>query len=250
MDLPALDRYSAVPLYYQIQQGILAGIRSGKLKPGKAIPSEEHISSRLRVSRMTARQALKSLCSLGVAFSRRGKGTFVSGMKMEKNIGQLLSFSQEMAARGNRPRSQVIAFDLQPATSDVAEALHLRPKEKVLFLRRVRFADSSPMSLETAYLPDCLFPGLHQKFDARTSLYEALERLYGVHLMTADEVVEAGLAGPEEARLLRIPKGSPVFLFTRTSHLARGRPVEYVKSVFRGDRYKLTNRLMRKPRGS
>jgi GntR family transcriptional regulator len=64
-------------------------------------------------------------------------------------------------------------------------------------------------------------------------------------MAVADEVVEAGLAGAEEARLVRIPKGSPVFAFTRISYVQNGQPVEFVKSIYRADRYKLVNRLMR-----
>jgi GntR family transcriptional regulator len=250
VDLPNLDRHSVVPLYYQIQQGLLASIRAGRLKPGTLIPSEEDISRRLRVSRMTARQALKSLCSLGVAYSQRGKGTFVSGVKLEKNIRQVLSFSQEMVARGARPRSKVIAFTVQPAETDVAEALGLRPKETIYFLRRVRMDGSLSMGVETAYLPRQLYPGLLEKFDPRTSLYQALSRLYGIDIAIADEVVEAALAGAEEARLLHVEKGSPVFVFTRTSYIDSGKPVEYVKSIFRADRYKLVNRLTRRAMGS
>lgn len=248
MDLPSLDRHSAVPLYYQIQQGLLAHIRSGKLKPGKPIPSEEDISRQLRVSRMTARQALKALCHLGVAYSQRGKGTFVSGIKMEKNIRQVLSFSQEMVARGAKPRSRAITFELRTADSEVAEALRIRPKDPVYFLQRVRLDESVAMGVETAYLPQQLYPGLLEKYDPRTSLYQSISRLYGIDIVIADEVVEAALVGAEEARLIRVAKGSPVFLFTRTSYVASGEPVEYVKSIFRGDRYKLVNRLTRRER--
>ena len=86
MDSLNLDRESVVPLYFQIQQQLLQHIRLGRFKAGKPLPSEGVISRRLRVSRMTARQALKSLCSQGVAYSQRGKGTFVSETKLEKNF--------------------------------------------------------------------------------------------------------------------------------------------------------------------
>lgn len=249
LDLPNLDRHSVVPLYYQIQQGLLASIRSGKLKPGRPIPSEEDISKRLGVSRMTARQALKSLCTLGVVYSLRGKGTFVSGIKLEKNFRQVLSFTDEMSAYGARSRSKVVAFELGQPKPEVAEALHLSPKDEVIRLRRVRFADSTAMGVETAFLPAKLCPDLLERFDPRTSLYQALAHLYGIHIAIADEVVEAALVGAEEARLLHIAKGSPVFLFTRTSHVENGDPVEYVTSIFRGDRYKLVNRLTRREGG-
>jgi DNA-binding transcriptional regulator YhcF (GntR family) len=131
-----LNRHSVVPLYYQIQQRLLDQIRSGSLKAGQPVPSEQEISVRTRVSRMTARQALKSLCSLGVAYSQRGKGTFVSRFKLEKNFRQVLSFSEEMRARGSRPRSRVLTFRRIQPDSEVAEALHVTPSEPVFLLRR------------------------------------------------------------------------------------------------------------------
>lgn len=243
MDLFSLDRHSVVPLYYQIQHQLLHDIRSGRLKPGKPLPSEEVISKRLRVSRMTARQALKSLCHLGVAYSQRGKGTFVSEIKLEKNFRQVLSFSEEMEARGSRPHSTLISSEVVSAGDEAAEALQLAPEDKVIRIRRVRVADDLPMGVETSCLPLSLCPDLNEKFDPRASLYRTLAQDYGIHIVQADEVVEAGLANSQESRLLRIPKGSPVFLFTRTSYVEAGKAVEYVKSTFRGDRYRISNRL-------
>jgi DNA-binding GntR family transcriptional regulator len=240
-----VDRHSVVPLYYQIQQHLLGHIRSGGFKPGTPLPSEEVISKRLRVSRMTARQALKSLCSLGVAYSQRGKGTFVSAAKLEKNIRQVLSFSEEMEACGSRPHSELIALETVLPGEDVSNALGLQPGDKVIRLRRVRIADSLPMGVECSCVPLRLFPDLLEKFHPGASLYRTLSESYGVHIVQADEVVEAGLANSEEARLLRIGKGNPVFLFTRTAYAESGHAVEYVKSTFRGDRYKIKNRLGR-----
>lgn len=238
-----LDRNSAVPLYYQIHQHLLGQIHAGALKPGQLIPSEQEISSRLGVSRMTARQAVKSLCDAGVVYSRRGLGTFVSATKQEKTATELLSFTQEMKTRGSRPASRVLSFERTVAETEVARALHLEPGAKVLRLMRVRLADSLPMGVETGFLPFGLIPGLLDEFDPRTSLYQTLAKRYGIHMATADEVVEAGLADGEAARWLQIPKGSPVFLLTRVSYAENGQPVEYVRSTYRGDRWKIVSRL-------
>jgi GntR family transcriptional regulator len=86
-------------------------------------------------------------------------------------------------------------------------------------------------------------PDLLQAFDPTRSLYQTLSERYGVHIVAADEVAEAGLAGAEEAKLLKVARSSPVFLFTRTSYSQSGQPVEYVKSTYRGDRFKIVNRL-------
>jgi DNA-binding GntR family transcriptional regulator len=240
-----LDRQSVVPLYYQIQQRLLEQIRSGELKAGQPVPSEQEIAAAMGVSRMTARQALKSLCSLGVAYSQRGKGTFVSRIKLEKNFRQVLSFSEEMHARGSRPRSRVLAFKRVRPDSAVAEALHLAPGEDIFLLRRVRLADSVPLCVECTHLPVRLCPDFQNAFDPRSSLYRTLAERYGVQIEIADEVAEASLATAGEARLLRIRKKAPVFRFTRTAYRLNGEPVEFVTSTYRGDRCKVVNRLTR-----
>ena len=45
--------------------------------------------------------------------------------------------------------------------------------------------------------------------------------------------------------LSRLRNRSPVFWFTRVSYVRDGPPVEYVKSTYRGDRYRIVNRLTR-----
>jgi len=234
-----------VPLYYQIQQGLSEQIQSGRLKPGELMPSEQEIAARLGVSRMTARQALKSLCSRGLAYSQRGKGTFVSRMKLEKNFRQLLSFSEEMKDRGSQPRSRVLAFKKMAPEGDVAQALHLRPGEEVIFLKRVRMADSAPLCIEATHLPARRCPDLLENFEPSGSLYRALAERYGLQIHMADEEAEASLATAAEAKLLRVRGKSPVFRFTRTAYLHDGQPVEFVKSTYRGDRCKVVNRLTR-----
>lgn len=238
-----LDRRSAVPLYYQIYQHLLEQIHSGTLQPGQPIPSEPEIASSLGVSRMTARQAVKTLCDAGVAYSQRGLGTFVSGIKQEKTSTELLSFTQETKARGGRPASRVLAFEDVPADLEVARSLHLTAKATVVRLKRVRMADSVPMSIEESFLSAKLFPRLLEIFDPRMSLYQVLAERYGIRMAAADEMAEASLARPEEARLLRIKKDSPVFVLTRISYDKSGQPVEFVRSTYRGDRWKLVSKL-------
>jgi GntR family transcriptional regulator len=159
-----------------------------------------------------------------------------------------LSFTEEMKARGSKPVSRVLSFEVKRAGAEVTEALALQPNEKILQLRRVRHANTLPMGIECSSLPLHLCPDLLDKFDPRASLYKILEEQYGVHMVVADEVVEAGLASAEDAELLRIAEGSPVFFFTRTSYIQSGRPVEHVKATYRGDRYKIVNRLTRQNR--
>lgn len=240
-----LSRSSGIPLYRQIQQRLLDQIQSGELKPGKPMPSIQRIAARMGVSQMTVRQAVRALCEVGVIYSRQGKGTFISGIKLERDFRQVLSFTEETMGRGSRPSSKALSFRVQPPSDEVKEALRLGKEELVFCLRRVRYGDSVPMGIECSCLPVQLCPGLIETFDPANSLYEELSEHYGIQLMVTDEIVEVGKASADEARLLKIAAGSPVFLFTRVSYLENGTPVEHVKSIYPGARYKVVNRLMR-----
>jgi GntR family transcriptional regulator len=241
----AIDRASVVPLYFQIRENLLAEIRSGHLKPGDPLLSEHQLSVQLGVSRMTARQALQSLCSLGVAYRQQGKGTFVSGIKLEINFRNVQSFTEQMSALGFSVNSKVLALGVVPAPPEIAVALRVAPHSEIVRLQRLRMAATLPMAIELSHLPHHLCPGLVEHMSREGSLYETLGNRYGIRIQVADETVEVGLAGAEDARLLRVRKGSPLFVFTRLSYLADGQPVEYVKSQYRADRYKIVNRLIR-----
>ena len=104
------------------------------------------------------------------------------------------------------------------------------------------------MGIECSCLPVQLCPNLLETFDPKSSLYQKLAEQYGIQLMVTNEVIEVGKATAEEAEFLKIAPQSPVFLFTRLSFLESGKPVEHVKSVYRGDRYKIVNRLVRTKR--
>lgn len=244
-NLTPLDRGSGLPLYHQIQRQLMEHIRSGDLKQSDPIPSVQEIAAQYGVSLMTARQAVRSLVDLGVIYSKQGKGTFISHAKVEKNFRQVLSFTEEMKLRGTASRSKVLSFRMQAPGNEVRKALDLARGEKVFRLHRVRYGDGVPMGVECSCLPVQTCPNLLRDFAPGASLYQTLTTTCGILLMTATEVVEVGRATAEEARLLHIAPRSPVFLFTRTSYLEDGKPVEYVKSTFRGDRYKIVNRLSR-----
>lgn len=243
-----LYRRSGIPLYHQIQQRLLDQIQSGVFKPSEPIPSIQKIAASMGVSQMTVRQAVKSLCELGVIYSRQGKGTFISRIKMERDFRQVLSFSEETRARGATPHSRLISFRIQMPNRETREALALGHKDKIFRLRRVRFADALPMGIECSCLPVKLCPGLLESFDPETSLYQKLAEQYKIQLMVTKEVIEVGQASDEEAGYIEIAPQSPVFLFTRLSFLESGKPVEYAKSIYRGDRYKIVNRLVRNKR--
>lgn len=240
-----MERAQPLPLYYRIKQDLLVAIDEGRLQPGDRVPSERELTERYGVSRMTARHALAILEQEGFLRRVQGKGSFVAPPKLEQTLLGLTSFTEEMRRRGLVPSTQVRAVEEVRAGDRVAEHLNALPDERVYMVERLRLASGDPMALERVYLPARLVHGLSE-LDLTGSLYEILIQHYGIRLENAVQSLEAVLADPEEAAALHVPLGSPLLAMTRVSFAATGEPIEYVRSLYRADRYRFTVSLSRK----
>lgn len=239
----ALDKSGFIPLYYQIQQTLMEKIRSGQLIEGDPLASEEELARLYQVSRMTARQALHGLKSSGYAVSRKGRGTFVTRPKMEKNIMHLEGFTEDMKQRGMVPSTQMLEQVVIGAPEDIAEKLRLKEGDPILKLRRLRFADGTPMAIEESKVPLRFYPGIERYDFEKNSLYTVLRENYGLRVTWADEIIEALAATREESELLTIPKKASILSISRIIMSAGDVPVEAAYSRYRGDRYRASLRV-------
>jgi GntR family transcriptional regulator len=238
-----LDKNGFIPLYYQIQRALMEKIHSGELSEGDLLASEEELARSYKVSRMTARQALHGLKARGYALSQKGRGTFVTKPKLEKNIMHLRGFTEDMKQRGMVPSSQLLEQTVVRATEDLAESLKIEHEASVMKLRRLRLADGIPMALEVSHIPLRQFPGLERINFAKQSLYYILRENYGVRVGWADEIIEALPATREESELLTIPRRASVLSISRVIITTEQTPIEIACSRYRGDRYRALIRI-------
>jgi GntR family transcriptional regulator len=238
-----LDKSGFVPLYYQIQRALMEKIHSGELATGDPLASEEELARVYQVSRMTARQALHGLKTSGFAVSQKGRGTFVTRPKLEKNIMHLKGFTEDMKHLGMVPSSKLLEQTVVKATTELAEQLRVDPDDQVMLLRRLRLADGIPMALERSHIPLRLFPGLEKINFAKQSLYFVLRETYAVKVAWADEVIEALPATREESALLTIPNKASVLSISRVIMTTEETPIEVACSRYRGDRYRASIRV-------
>ncbi|MGH9246906.1 MAG: GntR family transcriptional regulator [Acidimicrobiales bacterium] len=232
----------AAPKYYELRQWLRQHVDG--LPPGTPVASERTLSEQFGISRMTVRQALHDLAVEGRIVRMQGRGTFVAPPKVTQDL-QLTSYTQDMTARGLRPSSRLIDVTVTEAEPDVAEKLELPERALVVRIERVRSANGEPMAVETVYLDHGRFPHIGDQLSSDSSLYELLAREYDAVPVEGEETIETVLAPPTAARLLGTDSTTPMLLLTRTSWDASGRRVEYVRSLYRGDRFRFTARLTR-----
>jgi GntR family transcriptional regulator len=235
-------RIARVPKYYRLKRHLLDMTRM--MPPGTPVPPERTLATEFDTSRTTVRQALQELVVEGRLERIQGKGTFVAKPKVSQAL-QLTSYTEDMRAQGLEPTSQLLEIGYITADDRLAGLLEISAGGRVLRIERLRLASGEPMAIETTHLSAKRFPALRRSLVRYTSLYAALAEVYGVHLAEAEETIETSLATPREAGLLATDVGLPMLMLSRHSVDAAGEPVEWVRSVYRGDRYKFVARLRR-----
>ncbi|MEU9025178.1 GntR family transcriptional regulator [Actinomadura sp. NPDC048394] len=207
------------------------------LEPGDALPSERRLVEDLGVSRPTLRQAVDGLVAEGLLERRHGSGTYVAEPRIAVPL-TMTSFTEDMIRRGMKPGGRVLSFRTETAGARIGRRLALPPTEEVFTIRRLRLADGATMAIETLYLPRALMPGLRRDVLEGRSFYDLL-RGAGIVIASGTETIEPTVTTLEEAAELGVPVHTPAFLFERVTRDEDGRPLEYVRSLYRGDRYRL-----------
>lgn len=247
---PAIDRSNPLPLYFQLKEWLIDQIDDGDIAPGTQIPTESALMRDFGLSRGTVRQAINELVHEGRLYRLHGKGTFVSAPRVEHRMAQVLtSFAEDMSEQAIPFSSSVLNRSIQVADSRLASRLQIGPNEPVFFLERLGCAKGEPIVVAHTFIPIYLCPNLLDEEMKDCSLYKLLEQKYGIAPRRARRSLEPALADEYEASLLQIRKGSPIHLMETIAFDANGRPIEYSKLRFRGDRSRFVFEVVRHTHG-
>ena len=236
---------SGIPLYVQIREKLRSQL--AQMEPGDPIPVEAELGEKFRASRITVRRAVEELVAEGLLTRQRGRGTFVQHPKFTHELSLITSWTEQLRTLGFAPKTAHRQVRLENATAHIAEALRLNPSEQVIRIQRVRLANREPISYMINYLPSPLIRGFHQRKFVEESLYEVLERDYGLRPAMSVDTVGTRPASEEEADALRIQRKAPVLSVRRISYLEDGTPLELAIVASRGDRYQYQVTLRGRP---
>lgn len=154
--------------------------------------------------------------------------------RVKRSLMEVAGVPAFLASQGYTAGTRIISTRVAPPDAATRSALKLGRNDVVFDIRRVRHADSSPISLEHAQFPAERMPGLLEQQLGR-SLYEILENQYGVIVSRVDERIEAVNATAAEAASLKIKPRSALLLITRTAYEPDGHPIEFSRDLFRAD---------------
>jgi GntR family transcriptional regulator len=234
----AIDFRSFEPYYLQLKRILLKDLEDNGTE-GSLLPSEAELCARYSVSRTVVRQALAELENDGLVLKVKGKGTFVTGRKLDTSfIQDNLGFYESMTRAGHVVQSRILKLATEPVTVDLARLLEIGVGEVVIRFDRVRSIDGRPVQVVRAFMPARLFPGLVDIDMTDRSLYQVLRDSYGLRPASGHRAIEAVPLSRENADYLGVPKGTPglrVYSITRSSD---GIVFEHFIAHYRGDSFR------------
>lgn len=226
-----------------IKNYLLNKIRSNELKPMDIIESENELSNKFNVSRMTARKALDELVVKGYLFREQGKGTFVADRsEMSRNF---MSLSESVKMQGyNNITNKIITFYNDNPTLEVMTHLKVKKRQQILYIQRLRIVDDEPYAYESSAFVSSIFGPCNEEI-LQHSIYNHLEKNRKIVIVLANQEIESVPANEALAQWLEIKVGTPMLKISTVSIMRNGIPFEYTVTYYRADRYKISQTAFR-----
>jgi GntR family transcriptional regulator len=232
-----LDRGSAVPLYYQLQELLRQQIESGVWAAGDPLPSEPALCRIHSLSRGCVRQALAILEADRAIVRHRGRGTFVAPGRLACGVPGLARVLQ----RGSAEAPRVHVLDRRTGAEASVCGLLDRPPEAILRLTTRWTLDGVPHAIGVTFVDPEAVPWL-----ARAALEgrDIVVREPAVHprIGSAEVSVETTECGRYEADQLGVRERTTLMV-TVSVHTAvvdgAERPIEVTRLGYVGDRVQL-----------
>ncbi|WP_412504671.1 phosphonate metabolism transcriptional regulator PhnF [Roseovarius sp. SYSU LYC5161] len=228
------------PLWKTICDSLREDIAERRYDVGAKLPTEAQLAGRFGVNRHTVRHAIKHLVAEGIVRTRRGSGVFVTSQPTDYAIGKRVRFHENIRAVGQKPGREALQIETRTSAESEARALQIAPGAPVCVYRGLSLADAMPIALFVSVFPVQRLPEIESALRAQDSVTRALEQV-GVHDYTRVSTrLTAVVADAAQALHLQLREGAPLLRSTSLNADTDGRPVEYGRTWFAGDRVTLT----------
>ncbi|MDD7385291.1 MAG: GntR family transcriptional regulator [Actinomycetaceae bacterium] len=231
-----IDRLSPVPLYEQIAQPIADMIKNQIIQPGQLIEDEVSLSDRLDVSRPTARRALQELARVGLLVRRRGAGTRVTPVHVQRQL-RLTSLDSDLRQAGHTTSTKVLSYETLLADAETATKLQCEQGSEIVSVTRILSMDDSPLVVMHNIIPASIAPSLTAL--SQKSLYDSFIDL-NVVPETAVQNIGARNATKHESELLELSANAAILTMERFTFDDHHNVIEHGDHIYNAEHYSVT----------
>ena len=219
-----------------VRESFIDFVSGNKYKIGDRLPSEYELAKRLRVSRVTLREAIRQLREDGFIYSRRGSGTYVSGnvKQMAGTLDVNNGLTATITQAGFKPGVADYQTELIHASRYLADKLGVKKDTGIVLLKRVRTANEKPVVYSLDYLGPRVAAVLLSIDRKIVSLFETIERS-GIAIGNSFAELSPENCTKELAQKLSYKAGAPILALKQVLVDQKGSPLFYGEDYFRPD---------------
>lgn len=248
----SVNRSSPVPVYHQIEQDLKYRIIRHEWDLDERLPSENDLSEQYHVSRLTLRQALRSLEQQKIIRRQRGSGTYINAdiSKFVTSLNYVMISRDQVGGEANKITATVLEKRLISAAPQYAyKRLQLKENSSVVFIKRVYFRGDIPLAVSRSYVNAEFVPGMESVDLINNSVAQTLEDYFHLYPQRIDDYIEGFRSNQEDCALLRCDTDTPLILIESTTYLTDEVPLDTTATVWVGDIARFHLQLLRGKNG-
>lgn len=228
-----LNPHSPLPLYHQLAERLMEGIRSGDFPTGARLPSEPQLARAYGIGRPTVRQATEVLVRRRVVERKRGSGTFVVESPDRVDLLSLAGTLASFEKGGIEVETEMVSAPSRVRVESEPEN-PFQGRAAVGFARLSR-VQGVPVLLEEIYADAERFARVEDADLSGRSLSQWIEQQYHMRPTSADQNFRVVTLDQPRSALLDLPEGDAVLMVKRTLHFEGARSAIHVVLYCRTD---------------
>lgn len=234
-----LDKGSSVLLYEQIKIDIKHMIEKQTIERGQKLPNEKDLCEQFNASRITIRRAINDLVHEGYVEKIHGKGTYVRDYKKPIHILDLRGFSEGLSLAETPITKKIISIEFIESSEKMMKIFNRDKVFEVIKLVRLIEDDHDVFSLDYAYLPHDIYPGIINHLKDTVSTFNVINEIYGVKFYDSKKKIEVLLPTEEIVKQFKISYSEPIIKVEKRINDSDQRVVHYSEYYLVGNRVSL-----------
>lgn len=232
-------RSAGIALWRQIAEDIELDIETGRLMPGRQLPTETALAEHYGVNRHTLRRAIGELTNKGLVEATPGRGTFVRASRLAYPIGRSTRFSENIAGSGREPGGRVLSHARVPVPDGIRTWLDVPAGTEVIEIEHLRVASDTPICIATTWFPAERFDGIAERFDKTGTITGALSKFGVRDYRRLKTMISCRAANTEERGALQLARGEMVLINDSINVDQSGVPIQASHTRFAASRVQL-----------
>ncbi len=233
-----INRENPQKLYVQLEEIIKKKIEDKDWAIGSQIPTEEDLCKIYGVSKATVRAAILELVRQGYLMRQQGRGTFVCKRVISEGLMMHASFRELMLDIGVHSSTKVLAQTVTMPVDDIDIKLNVPEDSHLIYIKRLRLVENEPVLLQETYIPHHICPHLLKDDIENNSLFELVEKKYGIKITRVKDYIEVVAPSSDEIKLLNLSDCGGALLLEQ--HFYSGdTQIIYTRSIKKPERFRL-----------